>query len=63
MSPTELLEKIETFLAATGMKPSTFGDKAVNDPAFVFGLRNGREPRFSTVEKVLKFMAEQKEAA
>jgi hypothetical protein len=54
-----LLDDIETFLKARGMAPTTFGQKALNDPAFVFRLRasNGqRDMKVSTIQKVRNFM-------
>lgn len=50
--------RIDTFLKRSGLSPSRFGDLACNDPAFVFDLRNGREPKFSTIEKVDNFMVD-----
>ena len=37
--------EVERFLRRTGMPATKFGRLAVNDPRFVIGLRNGREPR------------------
>lgn len=50
---------IETYLTVTGLTPTAFGSKAAGDPNFVFDLRDGREPRFSTIEKVRAFMTAQ----
>jgi hypothetical protein len=53
------LARVENYLASTGMAPARFGELAVNDPCFVSDvLREGREPRFSTIEKVEAFMRE-----
>ncbi|MDE4274739.1 hypothetical protein PXK58_08990 [Phaeobacter gallaeciensis] len=52
----EFKTKVETFLKETGISPSFLGRKALNDPGFVFGLRNGLEPRESTRAKVLRWM-------
>ena len=63
-SPAEiLLSQVETFLEKTGTKPTVFGWEAVRDPSFVRGLRDGREPRFSTFKRVQKFMASHSETA
>lgn len=52
-------DRVETFLALTGMAPSRFGDLACNDRAFVKDMRQGRrEFRFSTIAKVDRFMSE-----
>ena len=53
---TPLLTKIERHLRATATPPSRFGREAAHDPRFVFDLRNGREPRRTTVTRVLAFM-------
>lgn len=59
MSPIEqFISEIETFLVRTKMSVSLFGDLACNDRMFVHDLRRGREPRFSTMEKVRRFMAD-----
>jgi hypothetical protein len=52
-------ERVEAFLAETGMSIAAFGDLAVNDRSFVSDLRDGnREPRLSTIERVDRFMSE-----
>jgi hypothetical protein len=38
------------------MAPTRFGREAVGDPKFVLQLRDGREPRQRTVERVLRYM-------
>ena len=52
-----LLERIETYLKRSGMGPSRFGRKAVNDGRFVADLRRGRIPRPRTKARVLAFLA------
>lgn len=39
-----LLIKIDRYLRRTGVPPSTFGRRAVNDPRLVRDLRAGRMP-------------------
>jgi hypothetical protein len=51
-----LKDKVEGFLAKTGMAPSTFGLKAVKSSNFVTSLRNGRTPRQPTAAKVSDFI-------
>lgn len=51
-----LLRKIEVFLRRTGMPATKFGRLAARDPRFVFDLRNGREPRGYTKERMEHFM-------
>lgn len=54
-----IAEKVEGFLAKTGMAPSTFGVGALNSGAFVTHLRLGRKSRPATVAKVDNFIREQ----
>lgn len=43
---------VEAFLTRTGMAPSRFGRDLLNDPGFVYRLRNGSECRPSTIDRV-----------
>ena len=46
----DLKERIESFLATSGMSPTVFGRKALNDPNFVFDLRaDKRSPSIRTI--------------
>lgn len=56
MTKKEFLETIEDFLKKNEIAPTTFGIKAYNDPNLVFNLRNGRECREETQNKVLNFI-------
>lgn len=51
-----LLEKVEKHIKHRRMPPTRFGREAVGDPSFVFDLRDGREPRRATVEKVERYL-------
>jgi tRNA-dihydrouridine synthase len=51
-----LLNRIERHLRRSGITASAFGRGAVNDPAFVRHLRNGREPTPTTEARVLAFI-------
>lgn len=53
-----LLFAIERFLRRNHIPATRFGRDAVKDPRFVLDLRNGREPRPQTRERVLTFMAD-----
>lgn len=53
----DLLAVIEAHCAASGMSKSAFGTSSVGDPRFVDDLRDGREPRRKTVNKVLAFIS------
>jgi len=46
------------------MAPTRFGREAVNDPRFVFDLRDGRKLRPDTARRVEKYLnaAEEKES-
>ena len=50
---------IEKYLRYSGTPPTRFGREAVGDPRFVLDLRNGREPRETTVRKVAAYIAAQ----
>ncbi len=51
-----LLEHVERHLQRTRTPPARFGRDAVGDPCFVFDLREGREPRPRTVQRVMSFI-------
>ena len=51
-----LLWRVEKYLRRTGVPATRFGRESLGDPAFVFDLRQGREPRAATVGRVLRFI-------
>lgn len=51
-----LLMTVERFLRETGMAPTLFGRRALNDPRFVSDLRQGRSPGTSVRCRVEHFM-------
>ena len=51
-----LLREIEKFLRRNDTPPTRFGREVVGDPRFVFDLRNGRDPRPATVQRVLAYL-------
>jgi hypothetical protein len=53
-----ILRKIEIFMRTSDVTAARFGRDAVNDPRFVFDLRNGREPRPETIARVIDFLEE-----
>ena len=57
-----LLSLIERHLRNSGTAPTRFGRDAVRDPRFVLDLRNGREPRATTAERVSAYIAAREEA-
>ncbi len=53
-----VIQKIETFLSASDMKPTRFGIEAMGDPTLVFRLRKGADVRTRTAAKIEKFIAD-----
>ena len=53
---SELLNRIEHHLAATGVAASRFGRVVVGDPRFVEDLRSGRTPRERTIARVAHYL-------
>ena len=51
-----LLRDVEKFLRGRHIPATRFGREVMGDPRFVFDLRNGREPRDRTIEKVRAFL-------
>ena len=51
-----LLKKIEAFIKRHGINETTFGHRALNNSKFVADLRDGRELRRATREKVLSYL-------
>lgn len=48
--------KVEQFITDREMTPTQFGKLFAGDPLFVFQLRDGREPRSQTRQKILDAM-------
>lgn len=57
MTSDEFKALVETFMAQTGTSATAFGKRYAADPLFVFQLREGREPREATRERVLSAMS------
>ena len=51
-----LLREVEKFLRRSETAPTRFGRDVVGDPRFVFDLRNGRDPRPTTVARVRAYL-------
>ena len=51
-----LLREVENFLRNSDIPPTRFGREVMGDPRFVFDLRNGREPRPTTVARIRRFL-------
>lgn len=56
IEPETLKARVEDALKVTHLSPSQFGRQAVNDPNLVKDLREGRELRKKTRERVLTFI-------
>lgn len=63
MGDPELTRSVDEFLKRTGVTPTEFGVLALKDPVFVKDLRDGREPRRKTRQRVLDFMSKYKDRA
>ena len=51
-----ILDRIDRYLRATKTTPSRLGRDAVGDPNFVMNLRDGRQPRQATLDRVTAFL-------
>jgi hypothetical protein len=51
-----LLREVEKFLRRSNIAPTRFGRDAMGDPRFVFDLRNGRDPRPETINRVRAYL-------
>ncbi|MCE6073665.1 hypothetical protein GOZ89_09690 [Agrobacterium vitis] len=49
-------DKVEGFIAEREMTPTQFGKAFAGDPLFVFQLREGREPRSQTRQRIVAAM-------
>lgn len=64
VNPDPILAEIEAFLSITGVTPTAFGVRALNDPTLVHELRRGRECKRVTRARIQEFIrAEQAKAA
>lgn len=59
MMRDEFLTEIDQFLSRHGISGAKLGLLAVNDSGFLSRLRNGKDVRLSTVERVREFMAQE----
>jgi hypothetical protein len=53
---SELLERIDHFIAMTGMSAAAVGTNALGDSSFVYALRGGRDPRLSSYGRVWSWL-------
>jgi hypothetical protein len=52
----QFVERVEAFLARSGMRPTDFGREALGDPGFITHLRRGRSPSLDTADRVTAFI-------
>ncbi len=55
-------DEVERYIAANGIKPTRFGKDFAGDPLFVFQLREGREPRTETRQRILSAIQSERAA-
>lgn len=55
--------EVERFIKERQITPTTFGKEFAGDPLFVFQLREGREPRTDTRQRILSAMSGEGAAA
>jgi homoserine dehydrogenase len=56
-------KSVEQFIADTKMSPTAFGREFAGDPLFVFQMRNGRESRSDTRDRILAAISKRRAAA
>jgi hypothetical protein len=56
-----ILDRIDHYLRCSKTSPSRLGRDAVGDPNFVMNLRDGRQPRKATLDRVLAFLEREEE--
>lgn len=52
----DLISRIEDFISRGGLSPTSFGVRCVNDPRLLADLKEGRELRRKTREKIEAFI-------
>jgi len=52
----ELIQDIEAFIERHQMTPTDFGLLSIGDPNLYRHLKNGRNPRFPTLDRIRSFM-------
>lgn len=52
----DLLRRIDQYLRRSRMSPTQFGRETVNDSRLIRDLRNGRELRRKTVERIVTWL-------
>lgn len=52
----QFVDRVEAFLAKSGMHPTDFGRESMGDPRFITHLRRGRSPSLDTADRVNAFI-------
>jgi DNA-binding phage protein len=60
---TDLLRDIDAFIGRFDMTPTDFGLLSIGDPNLYRHLKNGRNPRFATLDRIRSFMRKREERA
>lgn len=55
-TPDPILLDVESFLQASQMTATAFGQRALNDPTLVHELRRGRECKMATRRRIREFI-------
>lgn len=53
---TDILSIVEGFLAKSDVTATAFGRSVMGDPNFVFDLRDGRDIRGSTAQRIREYV-------
>lgn len=53
----QVAQEIEQFMVTHELPPATFGRLALSDPTFVFDVREGRDLKSETIDRIREFMA------
>lgn len=56
IDPDPILPDVEAFIAREGMSATAFGLSALGDPRLVHDLRDGRELRRKTRERIFSYL-------
>lgn len=59
----DLIGEIDAFIERHEMTPTDFGLLSIGDPNLYRHLKNGRNPRFTTLDHIRSFMKKQEERA
>ena len=57
---SELMQKIEIYLAKNKVSATRFGYMSTGDPSLITKLRNGGDIRLQTLERIVQFMMDKK---